>query len=60
MDGGDALRLRDAQQIVVALQVARAAGKPLPPEVGLGQLKCLHAGTQGAVENRDSPAQQRA
>ena len=60
MDGGDPLRLRDAEQIVVAFQIARPVGKPLAPEIGLGQLQSLHAGTQGAIENRDPPAQQRA
>ena len=59
MDGGNSLGLRDTQQIIVAPEIARPVGKPLAPEIGLGEMEVLHAGAQGAIQNRDAPVQQR-
>ena len=58
MDGLDDLRLRQAQQVVVALQILRPILEPLPAKAGLVQFVGLDHGAHRAVENDDALAQQ--
>jgi hypothetical protein len=58
MDGLHDVRLGQAQQVVVALQVLRRILEPLSPEAGFIQRKGLDHGPHGAIEDDDAPAQQ--
>ncbi len=58
MDGLDDLGLREAEQVVVALQVLRRILKPVPAKGGLVQCVGLDHGAHRAVENDNALAQQ--
>ena len=58
MDGLDDLRLRQAEQVVVPLQVLRPILEPLPAKGRLVQLVGLDHGAHRAVENDNALAQQ--
>ena len=52
--GLDPFRLRHAEQIIVALEVAWPVGKTAPPEVLLGELAALNHGAHAAIQNQDA------
>ena len=56
MDRLDRLRLGQCQKVVVALEVAVAAGETLAAEVALLEREALHLGAHRAVEHEDALA----
>ena len=56
--GADGVGLRQAQQVVVAAEVARVVAEPLTLEVGLAELARLEHRAHGAVEDEDPLPQQ--
>jgi hypothetical protein len=58
MDGLNNLGLREAEQVVVPLEVLRRILKPLPAESSLVQRVGLDHGAHRAVENDNALAQQ--
>jgi hypothetical protein len=58
MDGLDDLGLRQAEQVVVPLQILRPILEALPPKGRLVQLMGLDHGPHRAVEDDDALAQQ--
>jgi hypothetical protein len=60
VDAADDVGPRQAQEVVVALEVFRVGRKALAAIVGLGELAPLHHGAHGAVEDQDALRQQGA
>ena len=58
MDLADDLRLRQHQQVVVALQVVRVVGEALAAIVGLVEPVALDHRAHGAVEDQDALLEQ--
>ena len=58
VDGADHLRLGDAQQVVVPLQVAIPVGKALTPEIALLQPMLLDHRAHRAIENHNALGQE--
>jgi hypothetical protein len=58
VDAADHVRSRDAQQVVVALEVLAVRRKALSAIIRLDQAVALHHGAHGAVENEDALRQQ--
>ena len=54
MDLGDGVRLRQVQQVVIALEVPVPVGKARAAEVGLVQAELLDHGPHRTVENEDA------
>ena len=54
------LRLRERQQVVVALQIAGQIGEALAAELGFGQPVALDHRAHGAVEDQDPAVEERA
>jgi len=60
VDTADHVGPRDAEKVVVALEVLGRSGKTLAAVVGLDQFFPLHHGAHGAVEDQDALRQQLA
>ncbi|MBV6410709.1 MAG: hypothetical protein GAKPKEKM_01531 [Rhodocyclaceae bacterium] len=60
VDGADRLRLRQEQQIVVALQLLRVILEAGAAIVGILQSVALNHGAHGAVEDEDAPGEEGA
>jgi hypothetical protein len=54
VDAADHVGPRQAQQVVVALEVLAVGRKALAAIVGFDQLAALHHGAHGAVEDQDA------
>src|SRR5207249_2674235 len=54
VDRGDDLRLRQVEEIGVALDVERVVAEALAPEIGLAQPAILEQHAPGAVEHGDA------
>ena len=59
VNGGDDLRLRDGQQIVVAAQIDGPIRESAAAKFGLAQTMPLNHGAHGAVENDQPLLQER-
>ena len=58
MDRGDGARLRQAQQIAVAAEVARVIAEPVAPKFRLAEAVLLEHRAHGPVDDEDPLAQQ--
>ena len=59
MNGGDDLRLREAQQVIVAAQIAAPLLESLAAKLLFAETMALNHGAHGAVENHQALREQR-